>query len=120
MHKSRSLLRKRQRSDPTTPRRGNKKTKKTRAAANNTPVVARIESKIVWKDSPANKKLKAPGTGKMAFRKEVQGFVGRLDHESEHSSPSSGGVDKGRGRAGGSSRLKTSTWEEEKGGVIYD
>ncbi|TYZ67803.1 hypothetical protein PybrP1_001791 [[Pythium] brassicae (nom. inval.)] len=33
---------------------------------------------VVWKDSPAAKQIRVSGTGRLAVRREVQGFVGRL------------------------------------------
>jgi hypothetical protein len=35
-------------------------------------------TRVVWRDSPAEKQIRVSGTSKLAQQKEVQGFVGRL------------------------------------------
>jgi hypothetical protein len=98
--------RKRRRQESTTPR----KSKKGSSSSARTPGSG--ESKIVWKDSPADKQIKVSGTGKMAVRREMQGFVGRLARASQQSPPSSSDEDKRTGRE----RARTRRKAEEKGG----
>ncbi|KAG7397107.1 Tripartite DNA replication factor [Phytophthora boehmeriae] len=71
----------------TTPRRVGKRKSSGSAGANRTPGSGGNEAKIVWKDSPADKQIRVSGTGKMAVRREMQGFVGRLARASQHSPP---------------------------------
>ncbi|RLN26079.1 hypothetical protein BBO99_00000512 [Phytophthora kernoviae] len=71
----------------TTPRRSGKRKSSGSAGANRTPGSSGNEAKIVWKDSPADKQIRVSGTGKMAVRREMQGFVGRLARASQQSPP---------------------------------
>ncbi|KAE9052415.1 hypothetical protein PR001_g524 [Phytophthora rubi] len=105
MDRSRSPKRKRRRAESATPRRGRKKGTPGSGGS--------AESQIVWKDSPADKQIKVSGTGKMAVRREMQGFVGRLARASQQSPPSSQEEDKkppGRERV----RARRKAAEEEK------
>ncbi|KAE8982226.1 hypothetical protein PF005_g17055 [Phytophthora fragariae] len=105
MDRSRSPKRKRRRAESSTPRRGRKKGTPGSGGS--------AESQIVWKDSPADKQIKVSGTGKMAVRREMQGFVGRLARASQQSPPSSEEEDKkpaGRERV----RARRKAAEEEK------
>ena len=113
MFKSRSRRRKRPRADSVTPRRSNRTTD-ARAGATRTPEQLRAEPKIVWRDSPVDKQMKASGTDKIAIRRELQDFVERLACKSEHMSPCSSDVDKERGRQ------RAGVWTEETGWVWYD
>ncbi|KAG6615752.1 DNA2-like helicase [Phytophthora cinnamomi] len=96
MERSRSPRRKRRRAETATPRRGGKKgaSSSSSSSASRTPGSGGAESTIVWKDSPADKQIKVSGTGKMAVRREMQGFVGRLARASQQSPPSSGDEEK--------------------------
>ncbi|POM57403.1 DNA2-like helicase, partial [Phytophthora palmivora] len=91
MDSSRTPKRKRRRVEAAAPRRGGKKSSST---ASCTPGSGGTESKIVWKDSPADKQIKVSGTGKMAVRREMQGFVGRLARASQQSPRSSSEEEK--------------------------
>ncbi|KAF1330421.1 Dna2-like helicase, partial [Globisporangium splendens] len=71
---SRIPKRKRMRMETATPN----KTRRSGAGLLRAEEDAAAETKIVWKDSPAEKQIKVSGTGKLAVRKEMQGFVGRL------------------------------------------
>ncbi|KAI9912360.1 hypothetical protein PsorP6_005929 [Peronosclerospora sorghi] len=82
--KARTPKRKRRRLDLTTPRGGKQKSLTSQASGSR-----RTEWKIVWKESPTEKQMKVSGTGKMAVRKELQGFVGRMTRASQQSSPTS-------------------------------
>ncbi|KAK1928802.1 hypothetical protein P3T76_015740 [Phytophthora citrophthora] len=84
------------------------------SSANRTPGSAGSESKIVWKDSPADKQIKVSGTGKMAVRREMQGFVGRLARASQQSPASSSDEEKKQSREWVRTRRKA-LQEEEKG-----
>uniref|UniRef100_K3X802 DNA replication ATP-dependent helicase/nuclease n=1 Tax=Globisporangium ultimum (strain ATCC 200006 / CBS 805.95 / DAOM BR144) TaxID=431595 RepID=K3X802_GLOUD len=71
---STSRTRKRMRMETVTPN----KTRRSGAGLLHAVEDAVAETKIVWKDSPVEKQIKVSGTGKLAVRKEMQGFVGRL------------------------------------------
>lgn len=73
----------------------------------------------MWKDSPADKQIKVSGTGKMAVRREMQGFVGRLARASQQSPPSSSDEDKKTGRERVHTRRKAAPCEEEKGWLLH-
>ncbi|KAL4103043.1 hypothetical protein PRIC1_006780 [Phytophthora ramorum] len=80
-----------------TPKRKRRRLESRRAgrkASTSSSSASRAESQIVWKDSPADKQIKVSGTGKMAVRREMQGFVGRLARASQQSPPSSSDEDK--------------------------
>ncbi|RLN74259.1 hypothetical protein BBJ28_00009017, partial [Nothophytophthora sp. Chile5] len=80
MDSNRTPKRKRARMETATP-------SKSGGPASRTPNSGGAESTIVWKDSPADKQIRVSGTGKMAVRKEIQGFVGRLTRASQQSPP---------------------------------
>ncbi|KAL4157559.1 hypothetical protein PRNP1_006577 [Phytophthora ramorum] len=95
-----------------TPKRKRRRLESRRAgrkASTSSSSASRAESQIVWKDSPADKQIKVSGTGKMAVRREMQGFVGRLARASQQSPPSSSDEDKK------SSRERSRLRREDKG-----
>ncbi|TMW58507.1 hypothetical protein Poli38472_010066 [Pythium oligandrum] len=47
------------------------------------------DTRVVWKDSPATKQIRGSGTGRLAFQREMQGFVGLLGRASRQASPAS-------------------------------
>ncbi|CAI5747062.1 unnamed protein product [Peronospora destructor] len=87
MDTSRTPKRKRRRVDSTLPRLDNNSRSRYVSHRVRGSKSRDVASKIVWKDSPADKQIKVSGTGKMAVRKEMQGFVGRLARASQHSPP---------------------------------
>ncbi|KAG7381794.1 Tripartite DNA replication factor [Phytophthora pseudosyringae] len=113
MDTARTPKRKRRRLESSAARRGDKKA----SSSTRTPGSGGSESKIVWKDSPADKQIKVSGTGKMAVRREMQGFVGRLARASQQSPPSSSEEEKNASRERVRTRRKavgTPQYEEEK------
>ncbi|KAG6969229.1 hypothetical protein JG688_00005397 [Phytophthora aleatoria] len=114
MDTTRTPKRKRRRLESGASRRGSKKTSSSSSSANRTPGSGGNESKIVWKDSPADKQIKVSGTGKMAVRREMQGFVGRLARASQQSPPSSSEEEKKPSRERVRTRRKVAQHEEEK------
>ncbi|KAG1700799.1 hypothetical protein DVH05_011686 [Phytophthora capsici] len=105
--------RKRRRLESSRSRRHGRKASSSSSSANRTPGSAGSESKIVWKDSPADKQIKVSGTGKMAVRREMQGFVGRLARASQYSPASSSDEEKKRGRDRVRTRKKALEDEEK-------
>lgn len=85
MEKSRPLKRKRRCCDTTTPRLNSKKRSRDGSQRVCKKESHDAASQIVWKDSPVDKQIKVSGTGKMAVRREMQGFVGRLARASQQS-----------------------------------
>ncbi|KAG6964313.1 hypothetical protein JG687_00006040 [Phytophthora cactorum] len=114
MDTTRTPKRKRRRLESGASRRGSKKTSSSSSSANRTPGSGGNESKIVWKDSPADKQIKVSGTGKMAVRREMQGFVGRLARASQQSPPPSSEEEKKPSRERVRTRRKVAQHEEEK------
>ncbi|KAG3072984.1 DNA replication ATP-dependent helicase/nuclease [Phytophthora idaei] len=114
MDTTRTPKRKRRRLESGASRRGSKKTSSSSSSANRTPGSGGNESKIVWKDSPADKQIKVSGTGKMAVRREMQGFVVRLARASQQSPPSSSEEEKKPSRERVRTRRKVAQHEEEK------
>ncbi|OWZ07356.1 DNA2-like helicase [Phytophthora megakarya] len=105
--------RKRRRVEAAAPRRG----KNGASSVSRASGTGATESKIVWKDSPADKQIQVSGTGKMAVRREMQGFVGRLARASQQSPYSSSEEEKKLSRERGRTRRKavgTLQYEEEK------
>ncbi|KAF1777621.1 hypothetical protein GQ600_7351 [Phytophthora cactorum] len=105
MDTTRTPKRKRRRLESGASRRGSKKTSSSSSSAN---------LQIVWKDSPADKQIKVSGTGKMAVRREMQGFVGRLARASQQSPPPSSEEEKKPSRERVRTRRKVAQHEEEK------
>ncbi|ETI36675.1 hypothetical protein PPTG_16836 [Phytophthora nicotianae INRA-310] len=114
MDTARTPKRKRRRLESGASRRGGKKASSSSSSASRTPGSGGSESKIVWKDSPADKQIKVSGTGKMAVRREMQGFVGRLARASQQSPPSTSEEEKKPGRERVRTRRKAAQHEEEK------
>ncbi|KAF4150181.1 AAA domain [Phytophthora infestans] len=114
MDAARTPKRKRRRLEPGASRRGRKKASSSSSSANQTPGSGGNESKIVWKDSPADKQIKVSGTGKMAVRREMQGFVGRLARASQQSPSPTSEEEKKPSRERVHTRRKAAQQEEEK------
>ncbi|CAH0481972.1 unnamed protein product [Peronospora belbahrii] len=89
---SHTLKSKRRRQEWTSTRRTRRKN--SILSCTNVSISGNTESQIVWRDSPADKQIKVSGTGKIAVRREMQGFVGRLERASQQSSPFSSDEDK--------------------------
>ncbi|CAI5701481.1 unnamed protein product [Peronospora effusa] len=115
MDKSRTPKRKRRCMDSSTPRLDHQKRSRSVSLRVRHSESHDVASKIVWKESPADKQIKVSGTGKMAVRREMQGFVGRLARASQQS-PSYTSDEDIKPAERGRSRRKT---EEETVGSVF-
>ncbi|CEG48498.1 dna replication helicase dna2 [Plasmopara halstedii] len=113
MDTARTPKRRRRWPNSSTSKRARKRTS-TSSSIDRTPVSGGKESKIVWKDSPADKQIKVSGTGKMAVRREMQGFVGRLARASQQSPPSHSKDDENQSQERGHTHRKTVQLGEKK------